>query len=357
MKIVCLLSRGKGHIDFGGMGFLKIALALKNEGNEVIFYTTENQIPFLESHGLKCVLVKNTDWLWLYRDDFNYAESDKNFFVGLKFIELSLQREKPDLVLVDRLLGLANGMLDHLKLPYISIGTPGGNWQKIGKSILPGLSAHNHNGTKELFIERLHWPYKVLSAWCPSPYLNIVFVGKEFYPHHHFENTLFVNHFDYTITKNKEGIGLSLGSGTSDNKKMAQAFVDACQHLNPDQKIRLYGKDKFTEEFVKEIPSDYLNKLELRGFVDFKTEMQSLKYMIFPGGIGTLWYCLDNNVAPIIVSGEIHDQNYNESQIKELGLCDKIGDKVKEINPNAIFNFNATLETAIKSIKAIALKD
>ncbi len=351
MKIVCLLSKGKGHIDFGGMGYLKIAKALREEGNEVIFYTAENQVSFIESQGFKCIVVKNIDWLWLYRDDYDYSKGDKNFYIGLKFIELSLQKEKPDLVLVDRILGLAGGMLEHLKIPYISIGTPGGNWRKVDKSILPELSEHNHNGTKELFIERLHWPFKELSAWCNSPYLNIVFMGKEFYPNHHFENTLFVNHFNYNFTPNKEEIGLSLGSGTFDNEKMLQALINACQHLKENQKLKIYGKDKITDGFFESIPKEYLSKIEMCGFVDFKVEMQKLKYLIFPGGIGSLWYCIDNNVMPIIVSGEIHDQNYNDSQSRFLKISGKIGDESKIINPSSIFSFNSDFENTLKVIE------
>lgn len=351
MKIVCLLSKGKGHLDFGGMGYLKIALELKRQGHEVIFYTTENQIPFLESQGLKCKLVKNIDWLWLYRDDFNYLEIEKDFFVGLKFIELSLQKEKPDLVLVDRLLGLANGLLDHLKIPYVSIGTPGGNWKKIDQSILPGLSAHNENGTKELFIKRLHWPYKTISAWCSSPFLNIVFMGKEFYPDHQFENTLFIDHFNYTYTENKSGIGLSLGNGTVDLPKLSSSISSASKHLKPSQKIQVFGTKKESEKLIKIVPTYLVDKIELKGYVDFKVEMQSLKYMIFSGGIGTLWHCLDNSVVPIIISGEIHDQNYNRERLIALNIAGNISDEAyKKIDPSKKFSFNSTFENALSSI-------
>jgi hypothetical protein len=351
MKILCLLSKGKGHLDFGGMGFLQIAKNLKNQGHEVIFFTVKSQFPQLIDVGFSCEEVQNIDWLWLYRDDYDYQSEPKNRFIGLKFIELKIQKYQPNVVLVDRLLGLAGHMLNHLKIPYVSIGTPGGNWKKEGNSIIEGESKHNHNGNKELLRKRLHWEIDTLSAWCNSPYLNIVFVGQEYYPNHNYKHTLFVNHFDYQFGINKNEIGISLGSGTFDYLKMLKAIFDIDKKLKANQKIRLYGNKKVTNKFIIHVPKKYLNKIEIKGFVDFKTEMQELKTLVFSGGIGTLWQCLNNGVKPLIISAKIHDQNYNKTQSVQLELNEKTR------NPSDLFTFNSNLEDAINSIIRVGNKN
>jgi hypothetical protein len=132
---------------------------------------------------------------------------------------------------------------------------------------------------------------------------------------------------------------------------MLHALINACQHLKENQKIKIYGKDKITDGFIESIPAEYQSKIEMRGFVDFKVEMQKLKYLIFPGGIGSLWYCLDNNVMPIIVSGEIHDQNYNEAQSRLLKISGEIGDESRIIDPSSIFSFNSNFNAILKAIE------
>jgi len=353
MKIICLVSRGLGHLDFGGKGYLTIVDNLKQRGHEIVFYTS-NHYKLLNSLGYKYIKSEDVDLLWLWKENVNINRLDRSYFMKLKYIELTIRNEQPDLVLVDRILGLASGLLNSLKIKYVAVGTPGGKWSKDVYSILPKTSVHNTNGVLDLYKKKLDWDFNVISVWCNSPYLNLVFIGKEFYNGISSSNTLYINNFDFKKSKGEGRVGISLGSGMDGNfDEMINIFKEICDLSSADEKIFLYGKSNSISKFISLLPNDYLNRIDTKGYVDFNEELKNLTYLVFYGGIGTLWYCLNNNVIPIIVSSKIHDQDYNANQCKLLKINGQVGEMRNDFDPNSNFTFNATIESAVNKIEEL----
>ncbi len=353
MKIICLVSRGAGHLDFGGNGYLSLALKLRDRGHDVIFYTNKHY-NLLEKLSFKCIKSSDIDTLWVANEKTDLTKYGRAYYLRLKYIELTIRNENPDLVLVDRILGLAAGMLNSLNIKYVCVGSPGGSWKKDDFTISPNVSHHNQSGAIRMYQKKLGWEFDEISVWCNSPFFNIVFIGKEFYNTVNSKNTLFINNFEYSKNAGLGTVGISLGSGMEgDFEKILDSFLIICSEQKVKKKIMLYGKEKGIDKFISLIPNEYLDKIEVRGYVNFNEEMNKLTYLLFFGGIGTLWYCLNNNVVPIIVSSHIHDQDYNESKSRLLGIVGKIGDYRKDINPNQFFTFNATMESAIVEIEKL----
>ena len=353
MKIICLVSRGAGHLDFGGNGYLNLALKLRERGHDVIFYTNKHY-NLLEKFSFKYIKSSDIDTLWVANENTDLTKFGRAYYLRLKYIELTIRNENADLVLVDRILGLAAGMLNSLNIKYVCVGSPGGSWKKDAFTISPNVSIHNHSGAIRMYQKKLGWKFDEISVWCNSPFLNLVFIGKEFYNTVNFNNTLFINNFEYSKSNGLGQVGISLGSGMEgDFEKMIKVFLTICNEQKVRSKILLYGKDKGIDKFISLIPNEYLDKLDVRGYVNFNEEMNKLSYLFFFGGIGTLWYCLNNNVVPIIVTSHIHDQDYNDFKSRSLGITGKIGDSREEINPNQFFTFNATMESAVIEIEKL----
>jgi len=353
---VCLISRGPGHIDFGGMGYLRTMKALQSRGHDVIAYTSKKLTNLLLSHQIKAVEVKNIDWLWLHSEAYEYDKIGDEFFIGLKFIELQIKKEKPDVILVDSLLGLAADMARSLKVPFVSFGSPGGNWKKVEKAIVPGYSIHNTNGFKDRLYSVAKWLPGNISAFCNSPYLNVVFMGKEFYGEVG-ENTAYLNLFTNVQPIKEKRIGVSLGSGTVNFEKMKRVLVHADQEFSKDIAIEIYGYSKDVEELSKLLPDNILKRVKIENYVDFSKVLPGLTHLIYAGGIGSSWYCVEYNIIPVVVSGNIHDQDFNASRLKALdwGLVWIEETALLRVenkkNPKQSFEFNYNFDSLIAEIE------
>ena len=58
MNILCILSHNPGHIDFGGMGFLRLAEQLKSNGQNSYVVGHSNTTPELARLLCECSIVE-----------------------------------------------------------------------------------------------------------------------------------------------------------------------------------------------------------------------------------------------------------------------------------------------------------
>lgn len=321
MKVICLLSCGPGHLDFGGMGYLNLAKGLQQRGHTVLFFSVAFQCQKLQQLGFNTAVIPYLDNLWMLEEGFNTELLGDNFINSLKTIELLIKKENPGLVLVDSLLALGSGLLETLGIPFVSIGSPGGNWKKNVHDIIEGTSLHNVNGLTQWLRERLHWPLKGLSAYCNSPFHNITFIGNSFYENLEDNNTS-VNLFTTVSSAPKSRVAISLGSGTYHQSNFVSALSNTLKKFPDSQLFDVYGYEYYIASFLKDLPDDLTNRIRVRGFVPFATALLDVKTLLFPGGIGTTWLCIQYGVMPLVISGGVHDQNYNAAQLKRLGLGD-----------------------------------
>ena len=355
MKVLCMICSGRGHLDMGGNGFTEYIKELHRE-HEVHILSTKVQCDFLANVSHTSHVFEYINQLMLPLEEHEMYQFEENFFMFQKMVELQIKSINPDLVLVDRILGLADPMLQSLGIKYISIGTNGAPWRKLGYVLDPHKPVHNKNGLTTKLQEYLKWPKNLLSAWSISSYLNICFVDSRFYPLSD-QRVHYINMYsnDNLTFEGKDKFGISLGNGTYDVKEFSEK-VNAILGLVPeDMEILIFGSQKDWEAISLEIKSP--NTLKFLGYVDFKDYFKSLSHLIYAGGISTTWACIEYGVIPIIITGNTHDQDYNAETIKrELDLLiTDIFDKQEEYqkklsefrNPS---NFTHSLQESISII-------
>lgn len=316
MRVLCLISSGRGHLDLGGNGFTKYITQL-NVNNEVHIISTTSQCKLLENITYKTHVTNHIDQLMLPVEEHETYQFTEYFFQFLKLLELKVKSINPDLAIVDRILGLADPLLNSLSIKYISMGTNGIDWRKHKGFILdPNLSVHNKNGLTAKLSSFLKWPKTRLSAWSQSKYLNICFVDRDFYPlsnnrvHH-------INMFSENsyLVDDKKNIGISLGNGYYNQEEFCEKLNAILSIFPSNLEILIFGNNDRWKTLSKNIKTP--NKLRFLGYVNFNDYFKSISHLIFAGGVGTLWSCIQYGVIPIIISGNIHDQNYNATYIKQ----------------------------------------
>ena len=358
MKILCLISSGKGHLDLGGNGFTEYIKEL-NLHNEIHVLSTKVNCDALADVSQKGHVFEHINQLMLPLEEHEIYQFEEHFFIFLKLLELKVKSINPDLVLVDRILGLADPLLQSLSIKYISVGTNGVEWRKHQGYILdPNKSIHNKNGLRAKLSHFLKWPKTPLSAWSISPYLNICFINNKFYPPT-YQRAHYINLFSKSVAlfEKKKYFGISLGNGTYDVKEFSEKLNAILSIVPENIEILIFGSDKDWKAISKEVNTP--NKLEFLGYVNFNDYFKTLSHLIFAGGISTTWACIQHGVIPIIIAGDVHDQNYNAATIKkELNLFisaifEKQEDYQKKLqkmkHPS---NFSHTLKESVSLIEA-----
>jgi hypothetical protein len=359
MKIICLISKGKGHLDFGGMGFVKLAQWLKDLGHEVIWLTVNEQSQYLKSKGFVVHEQPYVDALWFPEED--KKEFDDDWIMGLKTIELSILHLKPDVILSDRLLGLARQLCDTLNIPMISLGTPGGLWKRDKRLIVPGCSSHHHSKLPEILSKRLKWNIEgEWSAWCISSLMNIVFMPAEFYEPYRFETSRYINLMSSNIPKDRCGLAISLGNNTADLKKLSLAIIELDQQYDHKQSFDLYGKPESQAQLLKLLPLPLHQRIKPLGYVPFEKALPGYQTLLFSSGISTIWYCIEYGINSLVLPGGIHDQQYNADRLQSLrwGKIYQEGQdnslwtrRYSDIKNTEKLTFNTTLQDVISAIE------
>lgn len=362
MKILALVSSGLGHLDFGGDGYLNVVRELLNRGHKVKFLAPKNVVDKLNTYGIESIPINYINRLWLRAESNGVATVQTEIIQLIKTIELIIKSERPSLVLVDRLLGLAGNLLDHLQIPFVGMGTPGGNWLKNNESILPGISIHNFNGQKDFMNEQLKWNISSLSAWCNSTFLNVVFLGQQFYPTATNPNTAYVNLFTNHQMKYKVKVALSLGSGSYYLEEFYPKLIDLVLKIDYSDPIDVYGHKDFMTDFFHHLSATEKKRFNPMGFVPFERALSDVSHLIFAGGIGTIWRCINMNVVPLAIPGHIHDQDFNSGQLKKLGILPdwenkdtvalSINEQISQLKNDLVFN--ERLESVVDRILAMA---
>jgi UDP:flavonoid glycosyltransferase YjiC (YdhE family) len=325
VKILCIASAGTGHLDFGGMGFVKLARSLMARGHEVAWISSQHQAERLRSMGFSAESQPVIDTLSL------------NFFVPVRSVEHNRQRYSwlllqmksfhslitsrgPDLILFDRLLAYAAMVAEELTIPYVSIGTPGGHW------CLDESGTHPSDAPVQKYFQLgaaistdLGWRTNSLgSFWVNSPQLNICFVGKDFYGPRPGIPSATVHHFSQRQS-GASGTRFGISFGNQGNESILKMFMEC---LIPNKLVR-EPLDIFVgnnAQLINEFQARFQdNRIQFHGWVDFSRHFPELKCLAFFGGIGTIWHCIDNFLPMLVVPGMVGDQLYNGRIVSDRG--------------------------------------
>lgn len=332
MRIVCVVSQAPGHLDFGGMGYIKLARALIAHGHEVEWISAWSQIGRLRKRNFTVhekstvVALKVNPFIPVEHVEANY-HLYKERIHAVKSFATDLGKLAPDLIIFDRLVVYGTMVAEQLGIPYVCIGTPGGYWEHGGPYVQPmaGPVRAYHDLDERLLLDLKWRGYPQSSFWAHSSLLNICFTGMNFYssiptaPN----TTAFVNNFDNSlIPESSVRVGISYGNS---GHQPILGFLIKCIMEN---KLITEPTDVFVgnnQDTYVSLKQAFPNRnLHAHKWVDFTNYFTHLKYLIFYGGIGTIWHCVNHFLPMLIVPGLVGDQWINAESVSRLGLGDRL---------------------------------
>jgi UDP-N-acetylglucosamine:LPS N-acetylglucosamine transferase len=326
LNILCIASAGTGHLDFGGMGFVKLAKKLMARGHEVTWISSQQQVERLRSFGFSAEHQPVIDALNLnYFIPANAIESNRQNYLWLvqqiRLFQALIASRKPDLILFDRLLTYAAMAAEELGMPYVSVGTPGGYWRKDQSGTHPGdAPIQEYRQWGETIKSDLGWKKARLdSFWINSPLLNICFIGRDFYAPPSGTPSAQVHHFTDKPSRS-DGARFGISFGNEGIEAILKSFMECLfRHdwVKEPLDIFLGNKKYLLQEMQPKYPSE---RVQFHEWVDFSEHFPKLKCLAFFGGIGTIWHCIDNYLPMLVVPGMIGDQLYNGRIVSERGL-------------------------------------
>ena len=319
-------------MDFGGAGFIMLAKALKTRGADVHWFSFGPQVERLQAAG--CDATPAPDVLRLIlrpfspdRETTEFSERHQARINGLQRLRGKIEAFTPDFILFDRLLAFGGLLAEEIGVPYAAIGTPGGAWRFFERTP-KGVDIHPaRDGVDEYrrYAAALHadlgWRgnAEVESGWLSSPVLNLHFLPQDFYASPNASDAASVfHHHPHQENLSNGRLGVSFG-----NQGDPAALLTLLRHT-VDQKLAPFPIEVFagTNDVLKrELRAAYSSdEVTVHDWVDFDAHFARLDRLAFLGGVGTIWRCLDHQVAMLITPGHVGDQLENARRVDALGL-------------------------------------
>ncbi len=327
MRVACIVSPGRGHLDFGGSGFIKLAEQLCSRGHEIKWITTQKQADRLGDGPWQLDILPTQS---LDLQPFNlpariqqYPSRYQCHLQAMQNLDTLLRSFRPHLVLIDRILALAAGVVQRLEIPWVSLGKPSGWWVSTANGVLPSSTPiASYQTVCEQIKHDLAWSgVSVDSLWANSPHLNISFLGRNFYAGTNTSGfpSAYVNHFEVANTAEpRSHFGLSCGN-TGDPAPFVQAIRYLAELTAKDFQLDFFIGDRLE---IEQQTRKFTNNpfIHVHRWVDFNLFFPLLKFLIFPGGNGTLWQCVNHFVPMLVVPSNVGDQYYNACVVNRLNL-------------------------------------
>lgn len=359
LKIFCLVSSNPGHIDFGGLGYVKLARTLQELGHQVIWLSPTCHQAALTSHGFAVDTSLPVDDLRLNpvlsaADVVTHSEAYAARLHALRVFYDHFRRDAPDLLLIDRILALAPMLAEQLDIPSAAVGTQGGVWARTDTRASPSpvaVTAYQEVG--DCLLRDLQWQAAPLNSfWAQSQQSNISFLARHFYGDfsRQSDNSWYVHHFAaQKDNAARDRNGVSFGNSGQPNKmhRVVTQLLSA--------RVGLESLDIFCGS-RNDIYQHYAESADKRilahQWVSFSDVFLRLRLLVFFGGVGTLWHGIDHEIPMLIVTGGIGDQETNGSRSSSLGLSECLCER--DLAPDAVADCYERLQSGdhVQAMKA-----
>ena len=298
-RVVCLLSSALSHIDFGGLGFLRLAGELRRQGHDVVWIAHPAHRARLEHARFR--LIVSTDIQALKgsaRGDPRAIEAARAGVVE------TVAALGPDLVLADRLLRHASRVAAATGCAVHAVGRfePSPEFDR-DHAVLAGM-------------------------WLNPDGRAVSFLGRNFTPYPNSARTLAVRAFAAAREQTGEpdgdgpdgGEGVAVSFGRTGDPRPLMALIDDMAAAMPGLRIDAYwggGRERNERigAFLKDRPH-----VGAVGWGDLLGRLPRYAALAFPGGLGTLWHGIDQEIPMIVCPGHQDDQDFNARQVERLGL-------------------------------------
>lgn len=330
MKCLCLVSSSAGHIDFGGGGYVKLARQLARKGCVVEWLAGSGaqaaRLRSLDFTVRICPALNHLNVNRLRRDRLGAdAPTDviESTAFDLGLVRRILEFAKPDLLLVDRCLAWGEVLAESLSLPYVAIGTPGGYWKMGAPGKRPGKNeSEQFEPMATGLFRKLKWLNRLpLSSWVNSPHCNLCFLGMSFYPDRDepLGETFYIRDFKNLPERGeRNGLGVSFGN-TRESRPLESILKRMAEsgHRTYAPGHVFVGNDGARAKRLSYLEGN--PDFQLYRWVDFGSKFSGLKQLIFFGGVGTIWQCIQS-ALPMSICPVGADQIYNATQVERLGM-------------------------------------
>jgi len=331
MNILCVTSSAPGHMDFGGGGFVVLGQTLENYGHSVAWLSFGAQVERLNKAGCAVEMQPCLEGLCMNpffeaKDIRSYTNQHQFKINSIREFYHLLVKKRPDVILIDRLLVYGGLVAEQLNIPYIAIGTPGGYWNFYHANQEFNVYPVN-NPINEFYIygqylkEELNWVRgEITSFWVNSPFLNINFMSREFYPLTDKQKSLSANVYHHqNKLPEKTGKRLGISFGNQGNKEDLLVFL---KHALTSTAVQLpidvfVGNNEIIYQNLSAVYDQ--TQIVLHQWVDFGDYFSDLSCLAFLGGIGTIWRCIDNGLPMLVIPGNIGDQLFNAKRVHTIG--------------------------------------
>lgn len=330
MIVLFVASRQIGHMDFGGLGFVRLDAAFRAQGHETSWLSIGEQVNRLRNQGCIATDVPEVAQLTLLpiehpADIATYPAHQENRIAALgRFLE-RVKELRPDLMIIDRLLVGAGLVADQLEIPYVAVGTPGGHWRfevnhergQVDIHPAPG-PIESYRAYGDVLKRDLGWTRgELASGWLRSPYCNLHFMGRSFYGHVAETRTANILHHKPAAAPGTR-IGISFGN-QGNQERLHQLTEGVIQGLPAGVGINLFvGQDEALRAHFSRLSDG--RDVKVHQWVDFSLAMPDLACLVFLGGVGSIWHCMDQGIPAITVPGHIGDQLENARRVAATGI-------------------------------------
>jgi len=311
---------------------VKLAQELQDREHDISWISLGEQVDRLQKAGFDvenqpaisglCVLP------FIKVNDIALKQSlHKGRIDSIAHIKSLIENRQPDVLLVDRLLTYMAIIAAELDIPYVAIGTSGGPWSfEIHNQdihVAPGSAPKSVYRDYAQHIKKdLGWTQgDIDSFWLDSPHLNINFINKQFYGISNSQEKMLASVFHHRNNPpEKAGQYLGVSFGNQGQQKPLLDFL-ICAIAGKTLKLPIdvfVGNNKQIYEILKQKYS--CDEITIHRWVDFSDYFDRLSCLVFLGGIGTIWECIEHGTPMLIVPGNMGDQRFNAERIQSLGI-------------------------------------
>jgi hypothetical protein len=329
MSSFCFVSFAQsGHCDFGGMSYLRIALALKERGHEVWWVVSKNIVRDQHDRVLSLLRAKGLvalDQEWLLTPAGTVSEIRRSIAA---FTE-HLVDTRCHVAVIDRYCTAAQIAAQRRGIPWAAVGTDGvpRTLVRLPGSDMPCVTHGAWNdpparqrwaavGGDEAGIE--------CSYWCASPFLNISFMPRGFNlvpsaPIHAHAHAVGAGTYP-SLTGERRYVLVTFGN------TFHQSYLDGLLSVLPQLIARfqktpflvLTGDDALSGRCRDRLGA-YAN-VRVETWLDYAAAFASARVAIGHGGSAFAWHALVTGTPVLAIPTGIGDQSFNCERIRSLAL-------------------------------------
>lgn len=334
MKRYCFISRAQpGHLDFGGMSYIRTAVELKNRENEVQWILSRNQ-----RYDNDALIVRTKNIVKDYglnAQEFvglhTTASQKSQILLGYaQNFARYLKSSQYDCVIVDRLCVVAAFSAHLAGLPWATVGTDGREWTKkkfrsmVNSGVFPGSWESSPLRTIGQIVSKNAFSKPSdRTFWATSPFLNISFFPKSYY-----QETRNLKHPKYSHF---------VGCGQTPESQTEQRYllVTFGNSFHPTVRRKLI---KILQSSIRELSIEVLflagnvdvasalrqtfrhdSNVEIREWMPYDSAYRRAIGVVGHGGTSHIWYGLREG-KPILAIPFIADQFYGALQLERLNI-------------------------------------